>query len=122
MLLALMAAMPALANPITKYVEMSPAFITHIGEPAIRLSYARAELSLRVSSDAAAEAVRTHMPQLRHAVLMLMAEPSVDALSGSEGQDALRLRIMEALNEVLASERTEATIDDVLFTTFVVQR
>lgn len=107
----------------TIYVDMTPAFVTQVGTPGQRLSYLKANVTLRVSSKAAEDAVKTHMPRLRHELVMLFsAQTDTDQLSSGEGQDALKKEALARINKVLEDQHREERVDDVLFTTFVVQR
>lgn len=107
----------------TVYVDMTPAFVTQVGTPGERLSYLKANVTLRVSSKAAEEAVKTHMPRLRHELVMLFsAQTDADRLSSGEGQDALKQEALARINKVLEDQHREERVDNVLFTTFVVQR
>lgn len=107
----------------TVYVDMMPAFVTQVGTPGQRLSYLKANVTLRVSSKAAEEAVKAHMPRMRHELVMLFsAQTDVDRLSTGEGQDALRAEALTRINQVLENQHREERVGDVLFTTFVVQR
>lgn len=108
---------------ITLYVEMGKPFITHIGKPASTLAYLKANVSLRVSSDAAQTALVTHMPRLRHELVMLFGEQSdVSNLASTQAQEALRAEARARINTVLTDQQTGNEVQDVLFTTFVVQR
>ncbi|WP_246180603.1 flagellar basal body-associated FliL family protein [Marinobacter changyiensis] len=108
---------------ITLYVEMGKPFITHIGKPASTLAYLKANVSLRVSSDAAQTALVTHMPRLRHELVMLFGEQSdVSNLASTQAQEALRAEARARINNVLTDQQTGNEVQDVLFTTFVVQR
>lgn len=108
---------------ITLYVEMGKPFITHVGEPASKLAYLKADVSLRVSSDAAQTAVVAHMPRLRHELVMLFGEQTdISNLSSTQAQEAIREEARTRINKVLADQKTENEVQDVLFTTFVVQR
>ncbi|MEQ5836656.1 flagellar basal body-associated FliL family protein [Marinobacter sp. NFXS9] len=104
------------------YVAMDPPFITNIGQSTGRLSYVKAEVTLRVASKEAETAVKDHEPRLRHEMVMLLAREKLEELSKPEGQEALRQKALEAFNKVLEEEQTGAEIMDVLFTSFVVQR
>lgn len=107
----------------TVYVDMTPAFVTQVGQPGQRLSYLKANVTLRVSSKAAEEAVKAHMPRMRHELVMLFSsQTDVDRLSTGDGQDALRSEALTRINKVLEDQHREERVDDVLFTTFVVQR
>lgn len=108
---------------ITLYVEMGKPFITHVGEPATKLTYLKAGVSLRVSSDAAQTALVSHMPRLRHELVMLFGEQTdVGNITSTQGQEALREEAQRRINTVLAGQKTETEVQDVLFTSFVIQR
>ncbi|WP_168203115.1 flagellar basal body-associated FliL family protein [Marinobacter fonticola] len=104
------------------YVEMKPAFVTNIGQSGGRLSYVKAEVTLRVTSADAETAVTNHAPRLRHEMVMLLGNQNREELSTPQGQESLRTQALEQFNQVLEQEQTGTTIQDVLFTSFVVQR
>ena len=107
----------------TEYVEMTPSFVTHVGEPSERPAYLKADVSLRVGTETAKPAIETHMPRLRHELVMLFGEQTdLDVLSGTEGQQALRQEARDRMNQVLEQQQTGEQIVDVLFTSFVIQR
>lgn len=108
---------------VTDYITMNPPFVTHIGEPGTSLVYLKAAITLRASKPDTRAALETHMPRLRHELVMLLGEQTdVDKLSGNEGQAALREEAKNRINQVLEEQQTDESITDVLFTEFVVQR
>ncbi len=111
------------APTFTDYVEMKPSFVTHVGEPSERLKYLKADVTLRVNSETARAAIETHMPRLRHELVMLFGEQTdLETLSSPEGQQAVREEARTRLNQVLEQQRTDEQIVNVLFSTFVIQR
>jgi flagellar FliL protein len=63
------------------------------------------------------------MPRLRHELVMLFGEQTdVGNITSTQGQEALREEARTRINTVLAEQMTETEVQDVLFTTFVVQR
>jgi flagellar FliL protein len=108
---------------VTDYITMKPPFVTHVGEPGSSLVYLKAAVTLRASSTSTRPVLDTHMPRLRHELVMLFGEQTdVDALSGNAGQNALREEAKKRINRALEEQQTGETISDVLFTEFVVQR
>jgi len=105
------------------YVEMKPAFVTHLssnGSP--RLSYVKALVTLRVAGEEAQAAVETHMPRLRHELVMLLGEQtSADELQAQPARQALASEAKTRLQAALDQEQTGVELRDVLFTQFVVQ-
>ena len=107
----------------TEYVEMPPSFVTHVGQPTERPAYLKADVSLRVNTETATDAIETHMPRLRHELVMLFGEQTdLQTLSGNEGQQTLRQQARDRMNQVLEEQQTGEEIVDVLFTSFVIQR
>jgi len=108
---------------VTDYISMNPPFVTHVGKPGTSLVYLKAAVTLRASSASTRPVVETHMPRLRHELVMLFGEQTdVDALATNAGQTALRQEAKQRINEVLEEQQTGEQIADVLFTEFVVQR
>ena len=77
------------------YIEMSPAFIVNVGDGK-RMAFLKTDVSLRVDT-AAADAVRQHMPALRHQLIMMLSGQSIENLQSTEARETLRTA---ALTEV----------------------
>ncbi len=126
-----MAAAPAFAQDdepdnearITDYIEMEPAFVTHVGIPGQKIQYLKAAVTLRATRETTRAVLEAHMPRLRHELVMLFGEQTdMEHLSSVEGKQALRDEALQRINAVLAEQQTGETVADVIFTTFVVQR
>lgn len=108
---------------ITDYIEMEPAFVTHVGIPGQKIQYLKAAVTLRATRETTRAALEAHMPRLRHELVMLFGEQTdMERLSSVEGKQALRDEALQRINAVLAEQQTGETVADVIFTTFVVQR
>jgi flagellar FliL protein len=108
---------------VTDYIGMDPPFVTNVGEPGSSLVYLKTAVTLRASRTSTRPALETHMPRLRHELVMLFGEQTdVDALSGTAGQNTLREEAKKRINQVLEEQQTGESVSDVLFTEFVVQR
>ncbi len=108
---------------VTDYIEMKPAFVTHIGKPGNKINYLKAAVTLRASGESVRPEIEAHTPRLRHELVMLFGEQTdLDELSSMEGQQALREEATRRINSVLEEQQTGEQITGVLFTEFVVQR
>lgn len=108
---------------VTDYIAMEPPFVTHVGSPGSKLTYLKATISLRASKQTTRPAVETHMPRLRHELVMLFGEQTdTDKLTTMDGQQALREEAKSRINKVLGEQQTGEAITGVLFTEFVVQK
>ncbi|KAA1172366.1 flagellar basal body-associated FliL family protein [Marinobacter salinexigens] len=108
---------------VTDYIAVEPAFVTHVGPASTKLTYLKASVSLRTSSAGARPAIETHMPRLRHELVMLFGEQTdTNKLTTMEGQQALREEAKKRINAVLEEQHTGESVTGVLFTEFVVQK
>ncbi|KZY77301.1 hypothetical protein A3739_22735 [Oleiphilus sp. HI0067] len=100
---------------------MNPAFVSNFGEPRRKLSYVKAEISLKVESEEHVELVKHHAPLIRHQIVMLLSEQSKEGMSSHTAQETIRLAALSRVKEALAEEVGKTGVQDLLFTSFVVQ-
>lgn len=104
------------------YVEMKPPFITNPQGGPDKLGYVKAEVSLRIASEAVAKTIEEHMPLLRHQLVLLLSSETADELAKPEAQENLRVQALKAVNDALQNEDGALKVEDLLFTSFVIQR
>ncbi|MDX1456364.1 MAG: flagellar basal body-associated FliL family protein [Marinobacter sp.] len=108
---------------ITDYIELEPAFVTHVGPADEKVQYLKAAVTLRATRETTRAVVEAHMPRLRHELVMLFGEQvDLNRLTSVEGKQALRTEALKRVNAVLEEQQTGESIADVVFTTFVVQQ
>lgn len=111
-----------------QYVEMQPPFVVNVGSTG-RIGYLQTEVSLRTNTRGAA-VLEYHMPLLRHEMIMLLSRQSPQTLNSPQEREALRLQALDTLRSALAQAGptpgtdgpTEQAIEDLLFTSFIIQR
>jgi flagellar FliL protein len=82
------------------------------------------QLSLGVSTfydERVLEAVKTHEMAIRSAVLLALSEQDAIALSTPQGKEQLKIKLRGAVNDVLKRREGFGGIDDVYFTSLVLQ-
>ena len=127
-LFCLILSLPALAqeeegenSDEVRYFDMTPALVTNYGGPG-RMKYIKAEISIRVDSADAYRAVTHHHPSLRHAMIMLLSRQTDDSIATAEAKETLRVAALEELRGVMESEEGDPMIEDILFSSFFVQK
>lgn len=117
------AAEPAKVNS-AEYVSIKPPFVVNLGSLANgpRLSYLKTEIALRTADKAAADAVKYHAPYLRNELVLLLSRQEVDNVATNEGKERLRQEALRTVQAVLLQEEGKPLVEDLLFSTFVVQR
>lgn len=110
-------------QPSSQYYELKPSFVANFGDPGItKLKFVKADISLRVTGGDALQAVQEHNALIRHQIVMILSKQTEETLVVAGGQDKLRQMMLEQVNKVIEEETGEQKVDDLLFTSFVIQR
>ncbi|MDV3238353.1 MAG: flagellar basal body-associated FliL family protein [Gammaproteobacteria bacterium] len=107
-------------RPPPLYLPMDPAFVVNFtANPNARFL----QISLQVSARDAAvlEQVEKHSPAIRNGLVMLFSSQDPVVLNSREGKEDLRQRTLEEINRVLKEQAGAAGVEDVFFTSFVMQ-
>ena len=106
-----------------QYHDLSPDFVANFGSGNVKkLKFLKAGVSVRASSGAAVNEVINHDALVRHQIVMLLSRQTEETLASSAGQEQVRLAALDAVKKALEEETGDEQIDDLLFTSFVVQR
>lgn len=105
-----------------QYVDLKPSFVANFGGPSKKLKFVKADISVRVNSTDAANLVEQHMPLIRNEIVLLLSAQVESEISTMQGQEKVRLEALEKIKKVMEEETGSATVEDLLFTNFVLQR
>lgn len=110
--------------PAPIYVTIAP-FTVNIQSPRPMGGFTKnliySGLSFRVEDNETADFLRTHMPELRSRLLMIMADQDPEVLRTREGKDKLKETIMNMLKEPFTKPQPVLKVTDLLFNEFVIQ-
>ncbi|MGM0633466.1 MAG: flagellar basal body-associated FliL family protein [Pseudomonadota bacterium] len=106
-------------NPM-EYVDLSPSFVVSFPHRG-RQRYMQAELSVMSRDAEALAAVREHMPMIRHNLISLFNAQMLLVFEDPSGVETLRELATEEVQTILRDEIGRPGIEQVLFTTFVMQ-
>lgn len=106
----------------SEYVPITPALVANYGAPGT-IHYLKADLALRVTGGPTAQAaVLHHMPYVRHVLIMLLSDQTEESLATMEAKEKLRQDALVAVQQVMQQEEGKPLVDDLLFSSFIVQR
>ena len=91
-------------------------FVVNLADPG-GSRYLRMTVELELSDELLRNEIMSRLPQIRNAMLMILPSKTMADVTSSEGKEALREEIIEALNEILA----KGEIRNIYYTEFVVQ-
>jgi len=108
---------------VVKYHNLKPSFVANFGSGSSKkLKFVKADISVRVSSSEAITEVMSNDALVRHQIVMLLSRQSDKTMSTTAGQEQIRLEALKLVQDVLKEETGSPQIEDLLFTSFIVQR
>lgn len=110
------------AEATSEYVPVTPALVANYGG-STAIHYLKADVALRVTGGAGAQAaVIHHLPYVRHVLVMLLSDQTEESLATMEGKEQLRQDALAAVQKVMVEQEGKPLVDDLLFNSFIVQR
>ena len=85
------------------------------------VNYLQTDITLQVSDPAQIEEIKLHMPRVRSRLLALLSSKNAEDLATTENKKNLAKEIMDQVTQPFYPKGKPQKIDDVLFTTFVIQ-
>lgn len=98
------------------YIEMKP-FVTNVSGT----HFLKCEVTIQVSTESAHHAINHHMAHIRNDLVFLFSAQEIKNVEKVEGQDELAKSALKLVQNLLVQEEGEAMVNDLFFTSFVVQ-
>lgn len=113
---------PDAEGPKVLYHDLKPAFVTNFASnDGKKLHYLKVDVSVRAKNQQVVDQVVMHNALVRHQLVMLLSRQTESVLVGG-GQEQIRQEALKLVQSALQLETGDVQIDDLLFTSFVVQR
>ncbi len=105
----------------TLYYSMSKALVVDLPKgSSMRLLQVSVSLSI-IGSDEDLSKLKKHEPMLRNYFLMVIRNQEPEKLRSSAGKEALQVALLEEANKMLEKVSVKTKIENVFFTSFVMQ-
>lgn len=103
----------------TLYYAIDPPLVVNFEDGSV-VRFLQISMEVMAHDQKAIDSVQKNIPLIRNNLLLLMSNRNYQSMMSREGKDKLR---QEALAEVRAVQKKEGSpdVDDILFTSFVVQ-
>ena len=102
------------------YTALDPPFVVSFDtEDGNR--YLQLTLQAMARDEETIAAVKQHAPAIRNAVLFMLSGYELEMLSTQAGKEELRQKLLVATNEILAKNSVEHPVEELYFTSHVVQ-
>ena len=107
------------ADPI--YIPLDPAFVVNFQDKNQKTKFLKAELNVVTYNEDVPEAVMKHMPAIRNNLILLFSRQLYEDLLPHEGKEVLRAEALAEVQSVIEKQVTGSGIEDLFFTSFVMQ-
>jgi len=102
------------------YLDIKPPFVVTY-DVSGKQRYMQVFVSAQSRDQASLDAMELHMPLIRNKLIMLFSAEDFQQLQTPEGKESLRTSSLALINEMLEKESSGSSIEQVLFTNFVMQ-
>ncbi|MCY1178756.1 Flagellar basal body-associated protein FliL [compost metagenome] len=102
------------------FEAMAPAFVANYNQGG-RQRYMQVSITMLARNQADLDALKVHMPVIRNNLVMLFSGQNFDTLVTPVGKEMLRQQATATVQELAKQETGAMTVEQVLFTNFVLQ-
>ncbi len=104
------------------YVSLGQPMVLNLTTGARRLSFLQIEADVLVANDDAKDVVETHIPAIRHQLVLLLSEQKAMDMKTPTKREALRQQATQDVRNIIAElNGSDDGIEEVLFSTVLVQ-
>ena len=102
------------------YFSLDPAFIVNFTGKS-RARFLQVNIEGMTRDEKVKEEITKHIPQVRNNIVLLLSSKTHDELNTPEGKDKLRKDVLKEIQTILLTETGKEGVEDVYFTSFVMQ-
>jgi flagellar FliL protein len=106
--------------PPPLYSRIDPTIVVSF-QNGSQVRFLQITLEAMARDQASIEAFELHSPKIRNNLLLLFGSQSLDDMATREGKERVRQLALEEVRSALAQDAKDAKIEDLYFTSFVVQ-
>jgi flagellar FliL protein len=100
-----------------EYLEITPKITVNLAEPH---SYLLVNVQLLAEGAEAIEKIRTHLPAIKHELIMLFSGRPSDSVQTMEQREALRKETVSAIQKILDKYEKNSGFKDAFFSEFLI--
>lgn len=114
-------AAPKKKEPAYVPIGEKPLVLNLTGGKRGRLTFLQVAADVLVKDDEAKAAVEQHIPAIRHQVILTLSEQKADDLKTPATREKIRQQLTNQVRDLVEQLTDNNDVDEVLFTTFLVQ-
>jgi len=102
------------------YWPLEPPFVLNF-EGKSKARFMQIGLEVSTTSEKSYAAVKKHLPIIRSEIVLLLSGQKYEEMITPEGKEQLRAELIETINIILKKHKAKKGIDNIYFTSFVMQ-
>jgi flagellar FliL protein len=102
------------------YLKLEPVFIINLPDKG-KQRFLQTSVTVMSHSDESIAKIKQHMPVIRHHLTNILSAQTISTIQSRGGIENARIQALDQLNRVLVEEYGSQAIEQVLFTSFVMQ-
>lgn len=103
-----------------QYIPMKPPFTVNFGSSG-GARFMQVEVQLMTYDKEAVKAIEKHQPVLRDRILRVLGNQEEESVRTAEGKEQMRAEVLKVIQKVMEERYGAAAIEEVYFTSFVIQ-
>lgn len=113
---------PAAAFGPPIFMKMDPPFVVNIAtEPGRRAQFLQVQVDLMSRNQEMLDRTKLMDPRIRNDLIMFFARQTRETLADQAAREGLQKEVLNIINRIMLEETGATAIEDVLFTSFVLQ-
>jgi flagellar FliL protein len=106
--------------PPAVYLALDPAFVVNFEDQGV-VRFLQITVEVGTHDPLVLDAVKLHMPIIRNNLVMLFSNLNLASVTSREGKEKLRADALLEVQKVLQEQTGEAGVENIYFTSFVMQ-
>jgi len=103
------------------YISLGDAMVLNLSTNNRRLTFLQVKADVLVGDADAEDLIKTHIPAIRHELIVLLSEQNASDMKSSTKREEIRKVATAQVQEVIADLTGNKDVTDILFSSFLVQ-
>ncbi len=103
------------------YVSLGDSMVLNLSNDNHRLTFLQLKADVLVADSAAETLVKTHVPAIRHKLILLLSEQKANDMKSPAKREEIRKMATTQVQELMVDLADNKDITDILFSSFLVQ-
>lgn len=108
------------ARPASAYVSLGDPMVLNLSGSR-RLTFLQLSADVLVSDSDAEETIKTHVPAIRHSLIMLLSEQKASDIKSPARREEIRLQATSQVQALVADLSGSEAVSEILFSSILVQ-